>query len=371
MPADDAGRQVVARREHGDARHERSHELVADVLVDEVGRLPERVDVDAGIEPDAAERLGERLARDAVERQRERVDRAGDELRARAGGGERRGERAAAGSLGVDPDRQPARLAERAHELLRRVRLQRAGRIVEEDAHRAELGQHPRALDQRLDLAGAAGAVDEPGLEVALRGDDRLGRLAQVRDVVERVVEPEDVDAVRGRRRDEAAGEVGVDGTRADEEAAAQREAERRLDARLERADPLPRALDAALDRRVEAAAARDLEIREAGPVEDLGEPQLLGRGNASRERLLPEQANRRVGERRHARSLPRRPRASRGAFLLEPHGDRPCGASSVFESSVQVRRRSGSWTVAKRTPVSPPSSRTARPPTGSQKPSP
>ena len=131
-----------------------------------------------------------------------------------------------------------------------RVRLQRAGRIVEQHAHGAELGQHLRALDQRLDLAGAAGAVDEAGLEVALGSDDRLGRLAQVRDVVERVVEPEDVDAVLGRRGDEAAREVGVDRTRADEEAAAERQAERRLDARLERADPLPRALDAALDGR-------------------------------------------------------------------------------------------------------------------------
>ena len=167
---------------------------------------------------------------------------------------------------------------------------------MEEDAHRAELGQHPRALDQRLDLAGAARAVDEPGLEVPLRGDDRLRRLAQVRDVVQRVVEPEDVDAVLGCGGDEAAGEVGVDGPRADEEAAAQREPERRLDARLERADPLPRALDAALDGRVEAAAARDLEVREAGLVEDLGEPKLLGGGNPPRERLLPEQANRRVG---------------------------------------------------------------------------
>ncbi len=55
-----------------------SHELVADVLVDEVGRLPQRVDVDAGVEPDAAERLGERLARDPMQRQRERVDRARD-----------------------------------------------------------------------------------------------------------------------------------------------------------------------------------------------------------------------------------------------------------------------------------------------------
>src|SRR5205807_10193889 len=66
-----------------------------------------------------------------------------------------------------------------------------------------------------------------------------------------------------GGRGDEATGEVGVDGARADEEAAAEREAERRLDARLEGPDPFPRALDTALDGRVEATAARDLEIRE------------------------------------------------------------------------------------------------------------
>ena len=242
---------------------------------------------------------------------------------------------------------------------------------MEEDAHGAELGQHPRALDQRLDLAGAAGAVDEAGLEVALRGDDRLGRLAEVRDVVQRVVEPEDVDAVLGGGGDEAAREVGVDGPRADEEAAAQREPERRLDARLERADPLPRALDAALDRRVEAAAARDLEVREAGAVEDLREPQLLGGGNPPRERLLPEQADGRVGERRHAREptaggseLP----AVRSCSSLAAIAPAP---SPVFESSVHVSRRSWSWTVTKATPVSPPWSRTARPPAGSQKPSP
>src|SRR5581483_5961070 len=141
-------------------------------------------------------------------------------------------------------------------------------------------------LDQRLDLPGPPRAVDEPGLEVAVRRDDRLGGLAKVRDVVERVVEPEDVDTVLGCGRDEPACEVGVYGARADEEAPAESEAERRLDTRLERADPLPRALDAALDGRVEAAAARDLEIREARLVEDLGEPELLSRGHPARKRL-------------------------------------------------------------------------------------
>src|SRR4029079_12024467 len=111
-----------------------------------------------------------------------------------------------------------------------------------------------------------------PGLEVAVGGDDRLGRLAQVRDVVQGVVQAEHVDPVLRRRGHEATREVGVDRARADEEAAAPREAARRLDPRLERANALPRALDAALDRPVEAAAAGDLEVGEAGAVEDRGE---------------------------------------------------------------------------------------------------
>ena len=51
-------------------------------------RIPERADVDARVEAHADERLRERLARDAVQGQREREDRAGDELRAGACGRE-------------------------------------------------------------------------------------------------------------------------------------------------------------------------------------------------------------------------------------------------------------------------------------------
>jgi hypothetical protein len=314
----------VTRGEHCYARDERRHELVADVLVQEIGRLPECVHVDAGVEARTAEGLRERLARDPVESQRQRVDRTGDQLRARVSGGQGCGERTAARSLGVDPDGKTARLGQRADELFRGAGLQRAGRVVEEDAHCAELREHPCALDQRLDLARASGAVDEPGLEVAVGGDDRLGGLAQVRDVVEWVVEPEDVDAVGGRGGDEAAREVGVHRPRPDEEAAAQRQPERCLDARLESADPLPRALDAALDGGVEAPAAGHLEVREPGPVENLGEPELLRCRNPSRERLLPEQPNSRVGERRHARSLSPSAVRSRRARCSGLRGDRP-----------------------------------------------
>jgi len=119
-------------------------------------------------------------------------------------------------------------------------------------------------------------------------------------------VQAEDVDPVLRRGRDEAPREIGVDRTRADEESASQREAQRRLHARLERADPLPRALDPALDGGVEAPAPGDLEVREAGAVEDLREPQLLRSRHSARQRLLSEQANRRVRERRHGGTLPR-----------------------------------------------------------------
>ena len=167
------------------------------------------------------------------------------------------------GTLDVEPDGQPARLGQPADELLGHVRRQRARRVVDDDPRRAELGQVARLLDERLDAAVAPRAVDEARVERATGSDDRLTGLAQVRDVVQRVVQAEDVDAVRGRRRDEAPHDIGADGLRADEEPAAQRDPERRRRARVERADALPRALDATPHRRVEAAAARDLEARE------------------------------------------------------------------------------------------------------------
>ena len=214
------GRDLVLGGAHRDPRRERRDRLVADVLVDEVGRAPERGHVDAGVEPEPGERLRDALAGDAVEREREREDRAGDEVGAGARRLEHGRERAARGALAVDPDREPRRLVQLVHELVRAVRLQRARRVVKEHPRGTELRQLAGLPDERLGLAGETGAVDEPGLERAAGGGDRLGGLLQVRDVVERVVEAEDVDPVLGRARDEAAHEVAVDGPRADEEAA-------------------------------------------------------------------------------------------------------------------------------------------------------
>ena len=105
-----------------------------------------------------------------------------------------------------------------------------------------------------------------------------------------------------------------VDGTRADEEASAKRDPQRRGHARLDRADALPRALDAPADGGIEDASAGDLEAREPCAVEDLGDAQHLGGRQLPREGLLREQPDSRVDELRHGGTLPRRRRESRQA---------------------------------------------------------
>ena len=334
---DEPDRHPVLRRSHGDPRRERGDRLVADVLVDEVGRLPQLLDVDrpsrsrARAAPSTSPSPG-----DAVDRERDRVDGAGDEVGAGAHRLERGRERGPARTLAVEADRQIARLAEDADELPGAVRLQRAGRVVQQDPGRAELRQRPRLLGEGL---RAPGAVDEAGVELLARLDDRLGRFAQVRDVVQRVVQPEDVDPALGGRGDEPPREVAADRSRPDEEAPAQRERERRLRPLLERADPLPRALDAAPDGAVEDAAAGDLEVREAGPVEDLREPQQVGVRDAPRERLLPEDPDRGVDESRHAGSDVTRAADRKEAVTA---GSAPvCGRTRIERSSSASRAAS------------------------------
>ena len=102
-----------------------------------------RVDVHTGVATEAGERLDERLPGDPVQRQRERIDGGRDEIGADPRRDERVGERRARRGLDVEADGQPARLAEALDELLRDVREQRPGRIVEEHARSAELAEPP------------------------------------------------------------------------------------------------------------------------------------------------------------------------------------------------------------------------------------
>ena len=190
------------------------------------------------------------------------------------------------------------------------MREEAAGGVVQQDARGAEVADLPRLRDERIDLAGVPGAVHQPDVQLPAGLDDRLTGLDEVRDVVERVVEPEDVDPVLGGARHEPAHDVRRDRLRADEEPAAQRQPERRRRARVDRPDPLPGALDAPPHRRVEDAASRDLEAGEPGAVEDLRDAEDVARRDAPGERLLRQEPDRGVVELRHAAgTLPRAPR--------------------------------------------------------------
>jgi hypothetical protein len=236
-----------------------------------------------------------------MKRERDRVERARHRCRAGAHGLDRRRERDSTGALAVEADWQAARLPQPLDERAGLRGVERARRVVDQHSGRAELRQALRALEQHLDLAARPGAVHEPDRQLFAGFADRAGRFAQVPQVVERVMDAEDVDAAGSRAGDEAAHDVAGHGTRADEEAAPQRHPERRGAARPERADALPRALDPEPDGAVEAASARDLETREPGVVElpdELVEP---GRRDPLGQRLLGEEPDRRVDERRHA----------------------------------------------------------------------
>src|SRR5581483_8960160 len=177
-------------------------------------------------------------------------------------------------------------LAQLRDELAGPVGLQQRGGVVEQEPRGSELGQAAGRVDDRL---VPAASVEEAGLELAPRLDDRLRRLAEVLDVVERVVQPEDVHAARRGARDEAPREVVAHRAGADEEPAAQGERKRRRGSRLQRTQPLPWALDAAADGAVEDAAAGDLEVCEARSVENLGQTEELRGGHEPCERLLAQ----------------------------------------------------------------------------------
>ena len=147
---------------------ERRDRLVADVLVDQVGGPPERVDVDARPEAEARRAPSASASPEA----RWRTSATGYTAQAIRSTPARAASIAAASAraaraLAVEADRQAARLADRLDELADAVRLERAGRVVDQHAGGTELRQAPRLRDERLGLAGRAGAVDEARVELA------------------------------------------------------------------------------------------------------------------------------------------------------------------------------------------------------------
>ena len=198
----------MLRRADGDPRRERRHGLLAESAVDELARLPEPVDVDAGVDPDGCERLRRGLGGHPMDGERDRVDRAGDELCARARRLHRGRERRAGGALAVEADRKPARLAHRSDELPRGSRVERASRIVDENPGRAELAEPLGSLNEEVRLAVRPRAVDEAYRKLLAGGPHRLRSILEVREVVQRIVDPENVDAALRCAPDETPDEV-------------------------------------------------------------------------------------------------------------------------------------------------------------------
>ena len=111
---DEAPPEVELGGAHRDARRDVRDRLVADPLVDDVRGFPEFRDVEPGRVTEALERFCKRLSRDAVERQRERIDRGGDEVGTGVDCGQCGCEADARGALDVEPDGKLARLLIRA-----------------------------------------------------------------------------------------------------------------------------------------------------------------------------------------------------------------------------------------------------------------
>src|SRR6188508_2441632 len=236
-----------------------------------------------------------------MEGERDRIEGTGDHGRARARRLERGRQRGAARALAVQPDRQVARLTEPLDELPRLRRIERPRWIVDEDARGPELAEAVGALEENVRLTAQARAVHQAHRELLAGRANRLRGLLQVGQVVQRVVDPEDVDAACGGTRDEPRDEVARERARPDEQPAPQGHPERRLAACTDSADPLPRALHATADGRVEAASARHLEVRETGVVEDVRQLEHPGRLHLLGERLLREEPDAGVDESGHA----------------------------------------------------------------------
>ena len=179
---DEPGGKAVLRRARRDPRGKRSDGLVADVLVDEIGGVPELSGGHAGVEAEAGERARDSFARGSMEDERDRVDGGGDQVGAGPGRLDRRGKGAASRALAVQADGEVARLTDRLDQLADAMRLERPGRVVDQHAGCAELGKALGLGDERLDLSGRACAVHEARIEFSLGGSDRLARLPQVRE---------------------------------------------------------------------------------------------------------------------------------------------------------------------------------------------
>ena len=202
------------RGAQGHLRRDRRRALgrIAQLGLDRLRDLPGLLDVHPALDLEARQRLQQQLGGHAVREHGDRVGGGRDGVGAGARGLDRDGQRRPAGALGVEPDGHAGGLPQAR----RRARPPRNGSSAPagslsriRSAPRAALR---RALSSRWSSRVRQPAVDEADVQAHARLAHGLGRARQVVDVVERVVQPEDVDARLGRAEDEAAHEVGLGG---------------------------------------------------------------------------------------------------------------------------------------------------------------
>ena len=184
-----------------------------------------------------------------------------------------------------------------------RVERARRGRA----AARGRRPARPAGGPCRAPAAGCGMAPENarPAYSVRARLAHRGRGRGQVLDVVQRVVQPEDLDAALGGAEDEAAHQVVGQRPRADQEPAAQRHLQRRVVAPgMRSARTRSQGLSAP---RLTAASKqpppRHLERAEAGAVQDLGHLQHAGGRQRADQRGLGQQPEGGVDDPGHARA--------------------------------------------------------------------
>ena len=173
-------------------------------------RVPVRVEagelleVEARLEVGALEGGGDGAHRRLRREAGHRVDGDVDDVGARLGGGDHRGDRGAGGVVRVDVDRHVGQLlADRADEELRRLRREEARHVLDRDRVDAEGGELVRVVDEvlqvilRLRRVGDVARVADRPLDEAAGGARGVDAHLHVLDVVERIEDAEDVDALR------------------------------------------------------------------------------------------------------------------------------------------------------------------------------
>jgi hypothetical protein len=209
------------------------------------------------------------------------------------------GRRAHAGRrVRLHRDRHAARFLEPRHELERDIRPQQPRHVLDADRVDAEILDALAHVDVGVDRVHGAHGVRDRALRVLAHAQSRLDGGFEIAEVVQRVEDPEHVDAGFGRALDERFDDVvGVVPVAEQILAAQQHLLARSRHGLLELPQPVPRILAEVTDAGVERGAAPRLDRPESDGVELLGDRQHVVDAQPSREQRLMRVAEHELSE--------------------------------------------------------------------------